>query len=381
MIQVIGHLDSGLGGGAKPPFHPPTPLVEMGVDPTRFCLLEVQYQQAIRERVNRTVGDLIRIDDDQMMTPPGDRHPALTYLASLAPSGRRTTLGKLRRVANLLGHPDILTVPWHLLRYAHIAALRTRLQEGGYAPGTVNSILCAIKGVCRAAFNLEQMDAADLERVRAVRPVRGERLPAGRRLTKGELGGLLEACARDETAAGVRDAAILALLYACGLRRSEVSGLNIDSHDPVSGELRVIGKGDKERLLYIDNGAADALADWRLIRGDEPGPLLCPIDKAGRLIRGRGITDQAVYDVLKKRARQAGVRDLKTHDCRRSFLSDLLELNVDALTCAKLAGHASLDCLMRSYDLRGEESKKKAVALLHLPYRRRQTLGTGGREQ
>lgn len=118
----------------------------------------------------------------------------------------------------------------------------------------------------------------------------------------------MEACAGDETAASVRDASILALLYACGPRRSEVAALSLASHDPISGELRVIGKGDKERLLYARNGFAEALTDWRTIQGGEPGPLFCPINNGGRLLAGRGITDQAVYDVLRKRAREAGVQ-------------------------------------------------------------------------
>jgi len=321
--------------------------------------------------------DIIRLEEQEVLPAAPDRNPALVYLAGLAESGRRTMAAKLKGVAMLIGHESIVTVPWPLLRHQHLVAIKTRLVESGYAPATVNTILYGVKGVCRAAFNLGEMTSDDLQRVQAVRPVRGERLPAGRRLTKGELAALMDACGRDETAAGVRDAAVLALLYACGLRRSEVAALTIDSHDPESGELRVIGKGDKERLLYVDNGAADALADWRMIRGGEPGPLFFPINKGGRLIADRGISDQAVYTILKKRAREAGVRDIKTHDARRSFLSDLLELNVDALTCAKLAGHASLDTLRQSYDLRGEESKRQAVALLHVPYRRRTTLPSG----
>lgn len=309
-----------------------------------------------------------------------DRSPANVYLSSLAPSGRRTTAGRLAMVArDILGIPDPQLVPWHQLRYQHLAAIRTRLQELGYSPATVNGVIYAVRGVARAAFNLELMDAEAYERIRAVRPVRGERLPAGRALTPGELSGLMDACGSDATPAGVRDAVTIALLYAGGLRRSEAASLRLGDYDPGTGELRVLGKGDKQRNIYIDNGAADAMADWLLLRGDAEGPLLLAINKGG-VILDHGITDQAIYNLLRKRARQAGVRDCRCHDLRRSYISDLLDAGADISTVSKLAGHAQVQTSAR-YDRRGEDAKRKAVALLHLPYRRRQTPATGGPRQ
>jgi site-specific recombinase XerD len=255
------------------------------------------------------------------------------------------------------------------MRYQHVMAIRTRLQERGYAPASINATLHALRGVARAAFNLEMLSADDLQRIRDVRPVRGERLPAGRALTPGELAALMDACGRDETAAGVRDGAILALLYAGGLRRAEASSLDRKDYSPETGELRVLGKGGKERLLYVDNGAADALADWLEVRGGAEGPLFLAINKGGRVL-DHGIGDQSIYSLLRKRARQAGVRDCSCHDLRRSFISDLLDAGADISTVAKLAGHSQVQTSAR-YDRRGEDSKRKAIALLHVPYRRR----------
>ena len=303
---------------------------------------------------------------------PGDRNPALVYLASLAASGRRTMAGKLLRVARLLGYPDVITPPWHQMRYQHVVAIRTRLQELGLAPSTVNSTLFALRGVARACFNLELITADDLVRIRDVRPIRHERLPAGRAVTAGELGALMDACAADESSSGVRDAALIALLYAAGLRRAELAALNVESHDPATGELIVSGKGNRQRKVFIDNGCADALADWEEVLGASTGPLFVPITRGGHLIRERRLSSQAVYDTLKRRAREAGVRDVRCHDLRRSFVSDLLDAGVDISVASKLAGH-SLEVCSR-YDRRGDEAKRKAVALLHVPYRRREAL-------
>lgn len=301
---------------------------------------------------------------------PPDREPAHVYLSSLAPSGRRTMASRLATVArDVLGIPDPRRVPWHQLRYQHVAAIRTKLQEIGYSPATVNATLYAIRGIARASFNLELISADDYQRIRDVRPVRGDRLPAGRALTLGELSALMDACGKDTGPAGIRDAAIIGVLYAAGLRRSEAAGLKLSDYDATTGELRVLGKGDKQRAVYIDNGAADAMADWILVRGDAAGPLFLSINKGGRIL-ARGIGDQAIYNMLGKRAEQAGVRNLACHDLRRSFISDLLDAGADISTVAQLAGHAQVQTSAR-YDRRGEAAKRRAVALLHLPYRRR----------
>lgn len=137
------------------------------------------------------------------------------------------------------------------------------------------------------------MSAEEWERVKEIRPAKGERLPAGRDASQGELAALLGACGRDPSPAGARDAAMVALLYCTGMRRSELAGLDLADHDPLTGELRVRrGKGRKERLVYAVGGAATALADWLDLRGDEPGALFSPVNKGG-VIAPRRMSAQA----------------------------------------------------------------------------------------
>lgn len=297
-----------------------------------------------------------------------ETNPALIYLATLAPSGRRTMAARLTAAAVIMGG-DPSKVGWSALRFEHVTALRSRLSELGRAPASVNATLSALRGVARAVWQLGQMSAEDYHRITGVKNVRGSRLPAGRALTPGEIGALLDTCAGDETPAGARDAAVIALLYGAGLRRSEAAALDLAHYDSAAGELKVRGKGDVERLVPLEAGVAAALDDWLRVRSAEDGPLLCPVRKGGK-VEVRRVSAQAIYDALLKRGRGARIPSLSPHDLRRTFASDLLDVSGDVSAVQKLLGHANVQTTMR-YDRRGEVAKRKAISLLHLPYRPR----------
>jgi site-specific recombinase XerD len=313
-------------------------------------------------------------------------HPVAVYLASLnsANSRRvmrnalRTILGILvERDAGSLSDEDILRVPWHNLRYEHVQAVRARLHEQ-YSASTVNRMLSALRGVLREAWRLGYMDAETLQRTIDIKNVRGETVPSGRDLASGEILSLVNACLQDKhPAMGVRDAAIIGILYVCGIRRSEVAQLRLADFNPVNGALMVQGKGNKQRYVYVTGGAFQALQDWLVWRGDEAGALFLPTRKGGKIVRRveddgylRGINAQTVYDMLKKRGKQAGVENFSPHDLRRTFVGDLLDRGADLVTVQKIAGHANANTTAR-YDRRGERTKQEAAQRLHFPYQKK----------
>lgn len=297
-------------------------------------------------------------------------NPAAVYLASLANGSRRTMQEALDTMAGMLGDGyDALTCPWAALRFQHTAALRSQLAER-YASATANKMFSALRGVLKAAWRLGQLTAEDYARAVDVANVTGETLPAGRALEGGELAALLRACAEDGTAAGARDAAVLALLYSCGLRRAEVTALDLGDYNQTTGALTVSGKRNKTRLVYVINGARAALSDWLTIRGDGAGPLFLAVNKSGAIRQGQRLTTQAIYNVVQKRAAEAGVENITCHDFRRTFVGDLLDAGADIATVQKLAGHASVNTTAR-YDRRPEEAKRRAAELLHIPYKPR----------
>jgi len=316
------------------------------------------------------------------------RDPVEAYLDSLAPRSQQAVRERLRAVARIAGVPPD-EMPWHRLRAPHVEHIRNRLVREGKAPASVNLTLAALRGVLRQARTYNLLTDEEYRRVTEVKPARGSRLPAGRDVSLKELRALVQVCQEDDTPAGVRDAALLAVLYIGGLRRAELAALTLADYTRRPPTLHIQhGKGNKERLVPLTASAAAALDAWLALRGDRTGSLFVPINKGGRVggneasptdRRGRrrparavgdvGLTPQAIYGVLTKRARDAGIDSLSPHDLRRTFVGDLLDAGVDLSGAQALAGHASPVTTAR-YDRRGEATKRANVERLHFPYRR-----------
>lgn len=299
-----------------------------------------------------------------------DKRAAAAYLSSLAAGSRRTMRAALDTMAGLLtgGLADAETMDWSRVERAHGMALRATLLDRGLSPSTVNKHLAALRGVLREAWRAGLLSAEQYHSARDLEIVKSERLPRGRALTPGDVRALAAACQRDaDPVGGARDAALLAVLYSAGLRRSEAVALDLSDYNRESGELVIRGgKGRKDRTVYVTNGAELALSDWLSVRGDEPGALFLPVNRGG-VMTMRRLTDQAVLYVLERRAAEAGVKHVTPHDLRRTCISDMLDAGVDLATVQRVAGHSSPTTTAR-YDRRGEEAKRRAAQALHFPY-------------
>ena len=298
---------------------------------------------------------------------PLDENPASVYLAGKPSAvGRRGLERALNRAAEILTAGltiDALAVDWPRIRYQHVSALRSRLIEDGAKPATINHLLSALRGVAREAFNLEQIDADTLTRIVNVKNVPASTLPVGRHVDVGDVRRLFLFC--EDTPVGARDAAMLALLYGCGLRRSEVVTVQLDDYHDGAVTVRR-GKGRKERIVYPPTGARDAVDAWLARRGFWPGALLVPVAKGGK-IQHRGMTAHAVMQRLRYLAKRAGIKQFSPHDLRRSFVGEMLDAGADISSVQQLAGHANVQTTQR-YDRRPEEAKRRAAELMHVPY-------------
>ncbi|MGH8248313.1 MAG: site-specific tyrosine recombinase XerD [Gammaproteobacteria bacterium] len=170
-------------------------------------------------------------------------------------------------------------------------------------------------------------------------PRLGRSLP--RSLTESEVEALLQS-PDPATASGLRDRAMLEVLYATGLRVSELVGLRMEQVNMRQGVVRVVGKGNKERLVPLGEEAIEWLGRYarearpRLFRGS-PDATLFP---GGR---GRPLTRQALWHAIKRYALKAGIRKpISPHVLRHAFATHLLNHGADLRVVQMLLGHADL---------------------------------------
>jgi integrase/recombinase XerC len=174
------------------------------------------------------------------------------------------------------------------------------------------------------------------------RQVRSPRLPKRLPsfLPKDESKGLLDAVA-ERSEAGLRDHALLELLYATGLRVAECCGLDLDDVDRRRGAVRVMGKGGKERVVPAGDAALGALDAWLSVRGEGRGPLFTNP-------RGGRLGTRSVHRIVKRRARAAGIdRRVTPHTLRHTFATHMLGEGADLRLIQELLGHSRLSTTQR----------------------------------
>ena len=140
---------------------------------------------------------------------------------------------------------------------------------------------------------------------------------------------------------GVRDRAILELLYGCGLRVSELCGLSISHVYLDEGFVRVVGKGDKERLVPLGEPASDAFRAYLKVR---PLPAHAAYqDTAFLNLRGTPLSRVSVFKMIKKQALLAGVdKEISPHSFRHSFATHLIAGGADLRVVQEMLGHESI---------------------------------------
>jgi len=277
--------------------------------------------------------------------PPLSHHAEeyLTWLAVEQGRARNTILAYRR---DLVNYELFLAARGHTVDDADVATVEEHLAErraGGLGPASVARALAALRGLHR--FLVEEGDVA-ADPTTDVRPLRSpRRLPKA--IDEDDVGRLL-ATTTGRDPASVRDRAILEALYGTGMRVSELAGLSLSDLRSDTGLVRVLGKGDKERLVPMGRHARRALDGWLGPRGRpefEPRRWARRGDAEAVFLNARGgrLTRQGVWGVLKKRARAAGIEDrVHPHVLRHSCATHMLAHGADIRVVQELLGHSSI---------------------------------------
>ncbi len=224
-----------------------------------------------------------------------------------------------------------------------VEEFRRHLDHIGLAPASVTRCVVAVRNLHRFAVGSGQVQA---DVTAGMSPgTRSRRLPKA--LSMDQVESLL-AAPDTSTVEGLRDAALLELLYGTGARVSEVCALDVDDirrvlDDPDLG-LRLIGKGDKERIVPLGSYAAKAVDAW-LIRGR---PAWAEIGNGEHALllntRGRRLSRQSAWAVIRRAGEAAGldVEHLSPHSLRHSYATHLLDGGADVRVVQELLGHSSV---------------------------------------
>jgi integrase/recombinase XerD len=181
-------------------------------------------------------------------------------------------------------------------------------------------------------------------------------------LSPGQVDELLELPLRDPTPERLRDKAMLELLYATGMRVSELVALNLRDLNMESESVRCVGKGGRERILPISGSATTALEEYldiartQLARGSSQKTEALFLNH-----RGKRLTRQGFWLILKGYAESMGLGDLTPHTLRHSFAAHMLSGGADIRSVQALLGHASLSTTQIYTQLNHAEEPRRAA--------------------
>ncbi len=262
------------------------------------------------------------------------------------------------------------TTPLHQLKRHDIQRALAKLHAGGLAPRSLAVTLSAWRSWFRyLAKSDASLNPTVFTGLKA--PKAPKRLPNA--LTETEAVQLVTPHAEEKTSASsVRDQAMFEVLYGCGIRIGELIGLDVGDVDLANGEIRVFGKGRKERVMPLGAPACDAIAAWL----EERYRNMSQTPEAALFLgaRGQRISPPVVRRALRSRALERGISShVYPHRLRHSFASHVLQSSGDLRAVQELMGHASIAStqvythldfqhLAKVYDQAHPRARKKPIS-------------------
>ncbi|TDX23715.1 site-specific recombinase XerD [Modicisalibacter xianhensis] len=300
---------------------------------------------------------------------PRSRNPGYRHLraqeSSVSATSKRSQLNKL---ALLLGapnpprlamdedarrlHPNQLFpydfVHWEDLSSEVVDELLAHLRDLELAGATRNSYRALLRGVAKEAWKLQLMSHETFELIKSVSSIRYKKLPGGKAHPERVIRALLDVCDAKDDARSHRDGLMIALMATTGPRRAEVSGIQMSDIDFHTHEIRITGKGNKDRIIQVPGSVWDRLTVYvHRFRGDKPGALFTPIwnKRKNPDVVAKGLSTASInsrIDVIRKQAEGLTGITIAPHDLRRTFATDLFNAGMALRELQILLGHASM---------------------------------------
>ena len=247
----------------------------------------------------------------------------------------RAYANELRRFAEYLG-PELR---WHDVDHVTIRGFLSHLHSQGLSKVSVARALAALRSLYKwlAREGIVEQNPAKL----VATPRLPKKLP--RVPTLEEINGLLDSRMPESAAFPERDRAIFELLYGCGLRNSELVGIELGDIEDANGVILVRGKGKKQRYVPLEGAAAEALTAYRAARQQ----MLREMGKTARRLfvnrRGGALTTRSVGRIVKQIAVAKGLPpDVHPHTLRHAFGTHMLSEGADLRAIQELLGHERL---------------------------------------
>lgn len=294
------------------------------------------------------------------------------FMRSLQPSSKMTVRFIMKQLAEELGFPvcdrsghplKVEQLPWHMLTSDRVTTLTDAWAESGLTKNTTSLRLYVVKGISRACFMRHLIGAHQYMMLKEIKAPGGENLIGrGREVGNEWRDALLKHCLEDERIQGLRDAAMIALLFGSGIRRAEAASLKVETVNLQDAEFQIKAKGGHASLVPMSPLAVKHLTAWLEVRNKFLGPkgaVFCRILKNGRLLK-TGIKPDTIYRLMMERSLNAGLPYLiRPHDARRTMATRIIN-DVGELAAQSALRHKNLSTT-KIYDMRAREKVKQIL--------------------
>jgi len=286
-------------------------------------------------------------------------NPVDIYLSRLAESGRRSMSSQLRKIAKLMkwkGHLNECL--FYCLTYSDLEMIKRQCIEEGKAARTINHLIQGLRGIAKIANHLDLINDKQLKPFLTISLLNTQPSEKGKALEGRDVIKLISAMRADTSIKGKRNLALISVFLSSGLRRSEIVKLKVQDIDFELQSISVLkGKGNKKRVQFLPDWSYQILIDWLNYKPENSSFVFIPVN---RHLISKPLSTAAAYQIVTSITNSILGVKCSPHDLRRTFVTELLNQNVDIATVSKMAGHANI-ATTQIYDKRGDEVLIKAA--------------------